>query len=441
MDKFLKKVYDTIVEYDMIHKGCNVTVALSGGADSVCLLMALHHLRESLDVTLFAVHVNHMIRGNEADRDEDFCRELCEKYNIPFHAFHVNVPKKAELSGKSVELEARDIRYECFREQLELNGGKIATAHTLSDNGETVLLNLIRGTGLKGLCGIPPVRGDIIRPLIAVTREEIVAYLECIGQGYVTDSTNNSDDHTRNVIRHHIIPIMRELNRGFYKSLAGTLDVLRQENSFIEERVQKSMREKLCENKLVNISHEPALVRKRMVSRFLSDKGLPVSAQNINRVNSLADKDGRINIKKDLYLVGKNGDIYIETEKKPAKPLEKTLVTGENRIFEGRCVMIRESDCIVGDRKNVLDADKIIGTPLLRNRRFGDRITFAGRGHSSSVKKMLNEKVPKEKREQVHFIADREGLIFMEGDNFGIADRVKCDENTKRFWSIEVIEL
>ena len=217
---FLDIVINTIDEYGMIKKDDCITAALSGGADSVCLLIILKELSDKYSFTLDALHINHCIRGKESDRDEEFCRNLCKKYDIPLTVIRTDVPAAAAESKKSLEETARDIRYKAFEKHAG-DKGKIATAHTVSDNAETVILNMARGTGLKGLCGIPPVRDNIIRPLIDVTRQQIEDYLKSMNQGFVTDSTNLSDDYTRNRIRHKIIPELLKINEGFYKTFSS----------------------------------------------------------------------------------------------------------------------------------------------------------------------------------------------------------------------------
>ena len=184
------KVLDTITTHGMLHPGDAVTVALSGGADSMALLSVMCALAERLSVSVSAMHINHCIRGAESDSDEEFCRRSCADMGVPFSAVRVDVPAHVKATGLSTEEAARELRYEA----LFGCDGLIATAHNMCDNAETVLFNITRGTGIRGICGIPYVRGRIIRPLLDVSREEIEAYLAEKGLSYVTDSTNLSDD-------------------------------------------------------------------------------------------------------------------------------------------------------------------------------------------------------------------------------------------------------
>ncbi|MBP3249532.1 MAG: tRNA lysidine(34) synthetase TilS, partial [Ruminococcus sp.] len=181
----LEKIWELIRRYNMLSQGDTVVCGLSGGADSVCLLLVMCELREKLGITVRALHVNHCLRGSESDRDEDFCRALCEKLGVQFKAVKCDVSGYAAEKGLSTEEAARELRYAIFAENSR--GCKMATAHNAGDNLETVLLNLTRGTALRGMAGIPPVRGNIIRPLLSVTRRQIEEFLRENHQPCVTD--------------------------------------------------------------------------------------------------------------------------------------------------------------------------------------------------------------------------------------------------------------
>ncbi len=431
----IKTVTETINHYNMINKGDRIIVALSGGADSVCLLCILSSLKTELDFSLEAVHINHCIRGAESDEDEEFCNSLCQKLGIPFKVYRLDIPALAKTSGKSLEETARDARYEKFSEYAAENG-VIATAHTLSDNAETVIFNMVRGTGIKGLCGIPPVRDNIIRPLSSVTREQVEEFLCNIQQDFRTDSTNLSDDYTRNKIRHKIIPVMHDINNGFFKSFANTLNVLREENEFVQQLSEKAYSDHSQNNRLVNLQEIPPVIRKRVISSFLSRNNLPVSYDKINEVYMLTEKNGRLNISKDCFIIGKNGCISVEKQSynNTVTSKEIPLENGINRIFENKTLTVSEDK----NNKYLIDMNKVCGKLILHSRRNGDKIKLSGKDFTSSVKKLLNEKVPPKQRPFIHFISDENGLIFMEG--FGVADRVKTDENTCRFFSVCVEE-
>lgn len=427
----IDKIINTIEIYSMIKKGDRITVALSGGADSVCLLLVLKELSRSYNITVDAIHINHCIRGEESDRDEEFCRSLCTRLDIPITVIRADVPAAALESKKSLEETARDIRYETFKKHAGKKG-KIATAHTLSDNAETVILNLARGTGLKGLCGIPPVRENIIRPLIEITRQQVEDYLKEQNQGFVTDSTNLSDDYTRNRIRHNIIPELLKINGGFYKTFSAGQKILKEENNFISSYAESAYKKcKKSTGEISGLDKYPYAVKKRIVSMFLNDNNLPVSYDKINSVSSLSEKNGKINILKGIYITGKDGVITVNQETEKITDVEIPLKIGRNFIFKNKVLIAEENK--KGDL--LIDLDKICGTIILRNRRYGDKIKLSGRSFTSSVKKLLNENIPSEERPFIHFLSDDIGLIYVE--NIGVADRVKVTGESIRILSVK----
>ena len=214
----VKQARETIAAYGMLAPGERVLAALSGGADSVALLLVLREL----GYTVSACHLEHGLRGAEAERDAAFCQDLCDSLHIPLFVKHADTAAHAKETRQSIETAARALRYAFFAEVLAQTGiPKVATAHTASDNLETVLFHLVRGTGLDGLCGIPPVRDQIIRPLIACTRDAVEAELARRGQPFVTDSTNLSDHYTRNRLRHAVVPVLQSLSPHAEQAAAG----------------------------------------------------------------------------------------------------------------------------------------------------------------------------------------------------------------------------
>ena len=208
----IEKVRNTVEKYHMANTEESVLCCLSGGADSVALLLCLHEIFPQVR----ACHINHQLRGEESLRDECYCVEICQKLGVPIEVRRVDAKEYAQKLGKSVEEGARILRYQIFE---EMGCDKIATAHSLSDCIETAIFNFARGTGITGLASIPPVRGKIIRPLIECSRAEIEAFLSQRGVDWVTDSTNLTDDYTRNRIRHNIVPQLRQINPSLEKTM------------------------------------------------------------------------------------------------------------------------------------------------------------------------------------------------------------------------------
>lgn len=241
MDKFQNRIIKYIRDNGMIAKGDAVTVGLSGGADSVCLFTLLSELKRLLGISLQAVHVNHNLRGEEALRDQEFCRSLAAAYGETFTAVSVDVTGYAAAKGMTEEESGRVLRYAAlneqaaaFAERMSANHALIAVAHHADDQAETVLMNLMRGSGLKGLTGMSPVRDNIIRPMLCVGREDIVGYLRERGISYVDDSTNFENDHTRNRLRNIIIPELKEyVNSAASEHIGASSLMIRDADEYI----------------------------------------------------------------------------------------------------------------------------------------------------------------------------------------------------------------
>lgn len=442
----LDKVKQTISQFGMLKQGETVCCALSGGADSVALLISLRQLSDELGISLSAVHINHLLRGEESHRDENFCRELCERLNIPLKIFRRDAAEFSRSLGMSVETGARKLRYEIFAEILETNfAEKIATAHNLNDNAETVLFRLARGTGLKGLTGIPPVRGKIIRPLINCSRSEIEAFLTEQGQNFVTDSTNLSDDYARNRIRHNVMPELTAVHGGFPECAAAAIFSLAEDEDFLSSEAEKHKNDDLR-------TLHPAL-RKRIIINLLKTHNLEITAKRVAEINqailTAKEKPNNVNADGNCLISAQNGKLSVSeaAENFSHIPPRKIENDGVYPFSGDRIVIISKINCekmnspdIVNRKLTTdrLDYDKIQGGIVLRNRLRSDRIKPAGTVHTKELRKILQEKLPKEKRSVSAVIADDRGVIWSECA--GIADRVKPDENTGIFLMIETAD-
>ncbi len=228
--------------HQLLTPGGKYIIALSGGADSVSLLLVLKHLESELGITLEAAHCNFHLRGDESLRDEEFCKQLCRRLHVPLHLVHFDTHAYADLHHVSIEMAARDLRYAYF-EQLrrDIHAHDICVAHHRDDSVETLLLNLVRGTGLRGLRGIQPRNAHIIRPLLSHSRQQIEQYLDALGESYVTDSTNLHNDVKRNKIRLNIIPLLRELNPSVSQSIFETSLRVTEALKVFDEAIQRSI--------------------------------------------------------------------------------------------------------------------------------------------------------------------------------------------------------
>lgn len=442
------KARTTIETFAMLSQGDRVTAAVSGGADSVALLDFLCSLLD-YRLTVSACHLNHCLRGAESDRDEQLVRTMCAQYGIPLTVRRVDVAAKARSKGLSLETAARQARYAFFDELAAENGCKIATAHTLSDTAETVLFNLARGTGIAGLCGIPPVRGHIIRPLIGCTREQVEAYCHAHGLCYVTDSTNLSDLYTRNHIRHNIIPQLARVNSAALEAIGRMTDALREDAEYLSNQARQAAQQLARDGGLdaaeTALLH-PAL-RARVLALLLEESGVECSALRMEQIESLL-KDGRksvLQVGSGKYIVVREGILRFERRVKmpktgfPAQVLQKNLLDGQTITLDCKkqvyfsyinCLDYEISDNIPAFLlKNAVDYDKIDASIILRTRQAGDRIRQAGRGCSKTLKKLFNELGLKE-RDRLCVIADSQGVVFAQGA--GPDERAAVDKNTRR---------
>ena len=314
MDQFYEKIEKAISDYNMISKGDAVVIALSGGADSVSLLCALNKLSQELSFSLSACHVNHGLRGEESDGDMRFCEELCEKLGVQLEILNTDV-KRFQQKHESLEETARRVRYDFFAKVSQ--GKKLATAHNSNDSAETVLLNMMRGTGLKGLCGIPPVRGNIIRPLIYCSRDEVEQFCKENSLSYVTDKTNLSDDYTRNKVRHSILPEMLKINPSLLDTVSRMEKNLREDNELLEALADEALQNAKADRgyKTAILSQQPKPVLRRAIRRLLMDGGIEPSTLRIEMAEEiiLAGK-GKINPCRGKFVTVKKGEVFIEEQ-------------------------------------------------------------------------------------------------------------------------------
>lgn len=430
-----KSVLTAIERFSLLENTKNVTVALSGGADSMSLLYALNSLKEHLGITLSAAHLNHMIRGEEAMRDEEFVRHVCEKLNIPLFCERIDVPAYAEQHKMSTELAAREVRYDFLS---RINRGAVATAHTASDNLETVLFNLTRGSALKGLCGIPPKRGIFIRPLILCTRTEIESYCEKNCIDYVTDSTNLSDEYTRNRIRHRVIPVLKQINPNVEKSAVRTVTELAEDNAFLEDCADKYLSDNIIGGELDISALPSAPVAKRAVKKFAEMSAPELSLDNfhIMEIYRICKEGGRTGLTSGFSAQVKDNRLFITNNNLKNCAKIKFKVETERRINDLFTKDEKINNLLL---KNSLDCDKIIGKSVLRTRLPGDSIRLAGRGCTKPLKKLMNElSVPLELRDSIPVIADEAGVIWIYG--IGVAQRCAVTKNSAEIMIIKALK-
>ncbi|MCD7771254.1 MAG: tRNA lysidine(34) synthetase TilS [Oscillospiraceae bacterium] len=428
----LNSVSDTIRKYNMLSPGERVLVALSGGADSVSLLLAL----KELGYQVSAVHVNHHLRGEESDRDEAFCKELCERLGVDSYIEHVDVVGYCSETGKSTEESARILRYEALSKHA--NNCKISTAHNLDDCFETTLFNLVRGCGIGGLTGIPPVRDNIVRPLIGTSRAEILEFLDSRGQTFVTDSTNLEDDCSRNIIRLNVIPELKRINPSLLKTYSSSLENFEDAENYIDREAEKLL--EASEDAFPEDCDEFILAD--ALGKILRKNGIEPSKQKIDELKSLVKTGGKINLKKGVYAVCNNRKLKIIGEREQApEPLQLShtgVYTWGTMVIE--FTEISQFDISTYNKRSLkwlMDKDRLEGSLTVRPYQGSEKIKLMGNGFTSTVKKLLAS-TPAENRKMVPVISDDMGAVFVNG--YGISERVSCGEHTTSALKINVRE-
>lgn len=392
----LNKLLEFIRRYGLISPGDRVICAVSGGADSVALLFAMYLLRERLDITLEAAHFNHRLRGEESDADEAFVKELCGRYDIPLHLGSGRI-----LPGKKgLEAAAREARY-AFLRSLP---GKIATAHTADDNAETVLLHLVRGTGLKGLGGISPMNGNVIRPMLTVTRREVEAFLSEYALPHREDSTNTTDLFLRNRIRRNVMPLLLQENPSLAENLSDMALGLREDEDYLSRMAGETLPGVAALREM-----HPAL-RARALERFLKENGVSEpEKRHIALLEQLVFSDkpsARADLPGGITVARRYDTLVVLGE---AQPLSERVLEGSLELPElGLRVVCAEADTIVNtpDTFTVVSAGKIV----VRSRLPGDRIRLSG-GTKSLKKLFIDRKIPASERLRIPIIADEAGVL------------------------------
>ena len=440
------KVLSDIRRYDMLCSGDSVLVALSGGADSMSLLSVLLNLKDELGIAVSAAHVNHGLRGAEADGDEAFVKNVCEKLGVKLHTLRYDVAAEAVRTGEGTEACGRRIRYDFF-DSIE-GVTKIATAHTLSDNLETVLFNLTRGSGLNGLCGIPPVRGKIIRPLIGCTRAEVEAYCAENAIRYVTDKTNLENGYNRNKIRNLVIPHLKGINPSVEAAVGRCAESLTEDESFLSSCAAELIEAAAADNgysaeKL--LTAHPA-VRKRAIRLLLRERMSEKPQKlHIDLINSALMSGGAVQTQDSVIAVVKDGLLSFAKEDEALAPW-RAEIHGDRVGFPYGIIKIRKINISELNKTqkickqvlaNCLDYDKITIKSFFRSRLEGDKICQPGGGCTKTLKKLFNEKkIPAEKRNGVVILADDSGVLWVEG--YGCDRRAMITDATRTVMMIGV---
>ena len=414
-----------------------VLLALSGGADSRALLDLLLKYSKRTGAPVSVAHVNHMIRGKDAERDRDFCRALADKHGLPFYLLEADVPAMAKASGRGLEEEAREVRYAFFEELMKKHSIPIlATAHNATDNAETVLFNLIRGSGLHGLCGIPEKRsfggGIIVRPILKMPKETVLEYCSANSLEYVSDATNQDVSYSRNRIRNNVLPQLKEINNGAVLNISRACEALRTDDAFLERAAKEFISaEKKDRVSLKSLSGLDRAVASRAVLVMLNDL-FKASSTHVESVLELAKRavpHSSLTLPDGVFALIENGELIITTSppQKETAEFDLKLCLGENKVPGCNCAIYAEADG--EEEKNgedharlkniyknsttaVINFDRINIGLFARSRREGDAIISGGM-HKKLKKLFCDKKIPLDMRAATPIVYCDDGIVWI----------------------------
>ena len=459
----IDKVKQFIIDNELIQNNDKILIALSGGPDSVCLLSILYELKEKFNIKLAAAHVNHMLRGEEADKDEEYAKELCNKLNIEFYSKKIDIDKIANEKNISHEMAGRDERYKFFFELSKVNGyNKIAVAHNSNDQAETIIMNIMRGSGIEGLCGIRSKRENgIIRPILCLSRKEIEEYCEKYNLNPRIDKTNLENIYRRNKVRLDILPYMKEnFNKDIINTINRMAKLIQVDNDFLEKE-SNNYYDLYClkdKSKLI-ISKEAFKLDKAILTRIIkksfmnfSNKFNNFEMKHIYELILLAknETNKRIYLPNDIIALNVYGDIHLK-KKNDKKIINKGIdqeIIIEKADLNGKS--IEYGDYIVGfnvinNKNNIefsnnvlikyLDYDKIKEKLIIRKRKDGDRIVPLGMKGSKKIKDIfIDLKVPLDQRDEIPILCFDNEIAWVV--RYKVSESFKISKETKNIIKI-----
>jgi len=418
------KVLKTVKKYNMLSRGDRVLIGVSGGADSIALLEFFVSVKEKYDLDICVAHIEHGIRGEDSVNDAEFVKNYCKKLGVNFYLKTIDAPNLAKKAKMGVEEYSRMARYDFFN---TIECDKIATAHNLTDNIETLLFRLARGTGLKGACSIPAVRGKIIRPFIEVSSGEIRKWCNDNNIPYRVDCTNSDSAYSRNLIRLEILPLFEKLNANYQDNIESFISDVNEDYAFIDDYV-KSIYPKIVKNNEIDLPKLNELdlsIKKRILIMFFDENGYSLNRIHLQSVIDITLKSGKSQIKENVFAISAKGKIR----------LAKFNDLNKKDEFVTKILNIDEFK-----DKNIdfyCDCDKIVGNIIIRAKQPGDRIKPAGRNVSKTLKKLFNESAyPIEKRDKKIVVCDDFGIVGVIG--LCADERVKVDCNTAKILTIKL---
>jgi len=456
-NQFIKQIENFITKYSLISNNDKIVLGVSGGADSVALLEVLNELKVTYNLRLFVVHINHGLR-EEAKEEAEYVESLCKERDIPFYLFKEDVKELSKKMMIGVEEAGRFLRYESFEKVLkEVKADKIAVAHNSNDLSETMLFNLFRGTGVKGLASILPKRGNIIRPLLCVQRSEIEEFLKERQVSFCIDKSNFSNEYSRNRIRNNILPVITdEICKDAISHMNETASLLRELNEFASAYCESAF-SKIAkrEGKTVSFDKELFLkesvyIKKMLIKRAI-DELVPhnkdITHLHVEAVLDISDKDGskKVNLPYEIEVTASYKTITFERESEAKEKLGELMIPIKDGTysFGGYKVDVRiiKKDLNYAYSQKTytkcFDCDKIQGSLMMRSRSTKDEIVVNSSGSKKRLKDyMINEKIPVDKRESIPILAVGNAVLWVVG--FRISEAFKISKDTKRVMEISV---
>lgn len=452
----ISKVRATLKKHSMLTGDERVLIGLSSGPDSTFLCTALATLSPEYRIALNAIYIDHGLRPDEIPAEIEFCEDLCQGLGIEFTVRRADVTGYVEQTGLNKQEAARELRYSLFEEHAkEVGAHMIALGHTLDDQAETFIMHILRGTGLKGLGGIPPVRGPIIRPLIEIEKSDIVAWLEADGSAYMIDSSNLKDDYLRNRLRSTLMPMLREINPNIVATMGHTAEILRDEDRYLEYTVNKTMMRLITRksHRSIELFSGPLATLDRVIVRRVLRRAVEAT----EGLRSL----GYVHIEEIIRLLqeGQAGDrVYLPHDIRAIKKYSTLLLTSEEPVKLGQYtidstgvkVVLREISLVLSadinggpegeeqenSQRIVLDADKVAFPLVVRARMDGDHFYPKGFGKKKKLQDLfVDEKVPRDERDAIPVVLSGGEIVWVAG--IRTDDRFKVTPETKRYLVLE----
>lgn len=435
-DKFIGALKD----YSMIQNGDKIIVAVSGGADSMCLLHLLNGIKTEKKLELTVAHVNHCLRGDESDLDEKLVKSVCESLGIEYKSIRVDVRKEANEQKKGIEEVARNIRYSFFEELVGNTNAKIATAHNLSDNVETILFNLTRGTSPKGVIGIKPVRDNIIRPLIYISKVDITSFCQENNILYREDKSNNDTVYTRNKIRHLVIPVLKEINSNFEGNMQRLVMQEKMQAEYIAKQVKLAKDKCLIDENCYSVQELKELdtvIFNELIADLLPTN---VDTRKIGLIFDIVNKSsGTVEIK-DNFRARIIGDKLLigEEEKENDELIEWNIpfafgevITPFGDKFTIKLLQGKEIKNSGKWFKKLINYDTINKSTVIRFRNSADKFVTYGNNFQKSYKKLMQERqIPKNNRNKLLILANDDEILWI--DKVGASNIAACNKTTKQ---------